>query len=268
MNHWKKYQTVLINNVFLINTIENFDIEMLFLEKLFKNLGYEICGVVKNVTYEKLIQSVRFFKQKIHNKATIFIYYGWGFSYSNFIVTSDNYAIHLDEIKREFNYPIPYVNPHLFIQNICLLRDTKDIVFLDPTKENWNQHCRQIIQEDKSKFNAPALHNLCKKIIFNAKERLFNKCVQELPTTLMNDTREYIKIQNWINRKFMSNFFVVETPSIEDLSLLTCALSEIFSETENPKTLSYIESKLQDKMTVLSNYAKLSFLTRKTYNEF
>ena len=49
-------------NVFLINTLQDYESDMIKLEKLFKDLRYNVYGAISNVTYKKLKQTLGVFK--------------------------------------------------------------------------------------------------------------------------------------------------------------------------------------------------------------
>ena len=222
-------------NVFLINTLHDYESDMIKLEKLFKDLRYNVYGAISNVTYKKLKQRLGVFKEKIHGNISCFIFYGKGFG--DYILTTDNCAIHVDEIRRDLNYPILYTSPHFFIRNICYYYPLPHITFLD--KEVFTSGCMlKIGQKDEftldkvvSSFNVASLLNLCQKAIFSEKERLFQH-IKELPKTLAKSVDDYIKIQNWRRKKFQYKSLEIETFRTTDLSILTNALQQVFIENQ------------------------------------
>ena len=88
-------------NVLLINNLIGCHTDMMELELLFKSLGYNVINPILDVTHEKLKAILKDFKEMDHGESAFIIFYGDGFD--NYIVTSDHYEIHFNELYRHLN---------------------------------------------------------------------------------------------------------------------------------------------------------------------
>ena len=80
----------------LINNLEGCKPDMDKLKSLFDSLGYIVIGPILDVTYIKLKEVIKEFKERDHDNSAFIIFYGDGFG--DYIVTSDHYAVHLNEL--------------------------------------------------------------------------------------------------------------------------------------------------------------------------
>ena len=248
-----------IRNVFLINTFEEVEPNVLELEILFNKYDLNVHGIMKkkDATRDNIMNSVEEFREIIqNNEPTLLVYFGQGYtkflSRDSYLVTSDNYIIHVDEIIQEFNYPKLCVSPILFIK---FFYANFEISF-----KEIDQHksCFKTVLDDEDddddddddNRNDSTLQSLCLKTIYKEKKQLLTHCERNLPRILINTIKEYIKRKNWDYRKLKIKCFDVDIFSIQDVLTLTQALTDI--ATDKPLPISVIKQKFFKNITEIN----------------
>ena len=264
-------ESIPIHNVFLINTFVETEPIVLELENLFKKFDLNVHGVIKkkDATRYNLMNSVEEFKEIIqNNEPTLLVYFGQGwcshFDGGVYLVTSDNYIIHMNEIIREFNFPKLCVSPILFIKYLYNNLDKPNLKYIDLAAKDWNQSClKNILDGDDNSRDVLTLEHLCLKSIYNEKARLLTICEQQLPPSIINLIKEYIKIKNWGCRKMRTKCIDVENCSIEDMLTSSKALTDIAKD--KPLSISVLSEKLQNNILQIHFEHKELFTMRSRY---
>ena len=254
-----------IRNVFLINTFEEVEPIVLELEILFNKYDLNVHGIMKkkDATRDNIMNSVEEFREIIqNNEPTLLVYFGQGYtkflSRDSYLVTSDNYIIHVDEIIQEFNYPKLCVSPILFIKYFY--------ANFEITFKCIDQSCPKTALVDDDNRDDSTLQSLCLKTIYKEKKQLLTHCERNLPRILINTIKEYVKRKNWDYRKLPIKCFDVKIYSIQEMLTLTQALTDIAAHKPLPisvikenfyKNITEINRKHEDLFTTSTIYEKL-----------
>ena len=190
-------------NVLLMNNLIGCHTDMMELTLLFKSLGYNVINPISDVTHEKLKAILEEFKEMDHGESAFIIFYGDGFD--NYIVTSDHYELHFNELYRHFNdknCPNLIDRAKIFITNLSFFEEeiNGDIKFestcqTEPYILHKNENYSDLDDLDASEYNEYAQHIQGEKDMFHLTVEMDDNG-EEKGLLLLTKALSYVILEN------------------------------------------------------------------------